>query len=232
VKLALLSDIHGNHYALKAVLNAVRHKNIDTLMIAGDFVGYYFWPVEVFKLLKSWHIVAVRGNHDRMLEDAANDQKYLLKMCKKYGTGLSIALDHLDEKMVEWLTHLPDSLEYKTKGGTILLCHGSPWDGDEYVYPDSESESLNRYASLDVKWVVQGHTHYPMYQRIDGVTLINPGSVGQPRNRQPGAQWALLDTDLQKVEYFCEQYNVIEVVKESKKRHPEIPYLANILERK
>jgi putative phosphoesterase len=231
MKIGLLGDIHGNYYALKAVLNSIKKKNIDTLLIVGDFVGYYFWPVEVFELLKDWNMVAICGNHDRMLKDAANEENYRLKVRKKYGSGLDIALDQLDEKRIEWLNNLPDSVEYEVDYGSILLCHGSPWDGDEYVYPDSESESLRRYANLDVKWVVQGHTHYPMHKEIGDVTIINPGSVGQPRNRQLGAQWALLDTRLNKVDFYCEQYDIKIVTKESRERHPEIPYLANILEK-
>jgi putative phosphoesterase len=231
MRLALLSDIHGNHHALSAVLNAVRQKNIGTILIAGDFIGYYFWPVEVFQLLKPWNVVAVRGNHERMLDKARNDRNFFRRIDEKYGSGLSVALEQLENKRIEWLTNLPDSLEYETEDGKILLCHGSPWDSDEYIYPDLEGESLDKYADLDAKWVVQGHTHYPMIRKFRDVTVINPGAVGQPRNRHPGAQWALLDTESRKIEHFCEQYDLNKVVMESKKRHPEIPYLANVLER-
>jgi putative phosphoesterase len=231
MRLALLSDIHGNHHALSAVLNVVRQKKIGTILIAGDFIGYYFWPVEVFQLLKPWNVVAVRGNHERMLDKARNDRNFFRRIDEKYGSGLSIALDQLDSKRIDWLTNLPDSLEYETENYKILLCHGSPWDRDEYIYSDSEDESLDKYASLDAKWVVQGHTHYPMIRKFGDVTVINPGSVGQPRNRHSGAQWALLDTESRKIEHFCEQYDLNKVVMESKKRHPEIPYLANVLER-
>ena len=55
MKVALLSDIHGNVFALQSVLNAVKKKGIDTLIVTGDFVGYYFWPAEVFALLKDWY---------------------------------------------------------------------------------------------------------------------------------------------------------------------------------
>jgi putative phosphoesterase len=231
LKFALLSDIHGNSFALKAVLDAVKKKKIKTLIITGDFVGYYFWPLEVFKILKGWHIIAVRGNHDKMLEVARKDKDFLVTVGNKYGSGLRRALDQLDKKTIDWLIGLPDLLKYKTKDGGILLCHGSPWGEDEYVYPDLDNQSLDRYISLDEKWVIQGHTHYPMYKEIANTIIINPGSVGQPRSNNIGAQWALLDTKLKKVEFFCEQYDVDKVVIESLKKHPELPYLANILKR-
>ena len=232
MKIAILSDIHGNVFALESVLNAVKKKDVDILMIAGDFIGYYFWPVKVFNLLKDYDPIVVRGNHDKMLKKAKEDTVYLEKICKKYGNGLKIALDQLGDERIEWLSNLPDLVEYETQDGKILICHGSPWDGDEYVYPDSDDESLNRYAQLNAKWIIQGHTHYSMHNKIGDITLINPGSVGQPRDRKPGAHWALLDTSLNEVNFFCEQYDIKKVVEESRRRHPEIPYLSNILEKR
>ena len=231
MKIGLLGDIHGNIYALTSVLNAVWQKNIDTIIITGDFIGYYFWPKEVFELLKQSNVVAVRGNHDKMLKTAKKDKVYLEKVSRKYGNGLKIALDQLDDESVEWLSNLPDLVEYETQDGKILVCHGSPWDGDEYVYPDLDNESLNRYSKLSAKWIIQGHTHYSMHCKIGNTSIINPGSVGQPRNKKPGAHWALLDTSLNTVDFFCERYNIKKVVEESRERHPEIPYLANVLER-
>ena len=99
MKFALLSDVHSNSFALQAVLNAVKKKNIDTLIMTGDFVGYYFWPAKVFELLKDWNVVAVRGNHDRMLEDVINDTSHRLNIHKKYGSGLEVAFQQLDSKV-------------------------------------------------------------------------------------------------------------------------------------
>jgi len=232
LKLGLLADIHGNHYALKAVLDSAKKKGIEKLLVTGDFIGYYFWPMEVLELLKDWDVVAIRGNHDRMLGDILNNNPLRLKLYKKYGSGLNIAFEKLDKKSIDWLLGLSDTAEYDTPEGKILLCHGSPWDPDEYVYPNSSNTSLERYKSLDVKWVIQGHTHYPMNLIIGNTSLINPGSVGQPRNSQPGAHWTSLNTVSGEVRHFCEKYEIALVEEESKKRHPELPYLSQILERK
>lgn len=231
MKVAILSDIHGNKAALEAVLKAANKKNFDVMMIAGDFIGYYFWPSEVFALLEDLDPIAISGNHDQMLRIAKEDAHFLSKMCDKYGSGLRVALESLDKKQVDWLFNLPESLEFKVPDGKILICHGSPWENDEYIYPDVSDKSLDRYKSLDANWVIQGHTHYPMYRKIFNSILINPGSVGQPRNGQPGAHWALLDTQSDKVDFYCEQYDYESVAKEALKRHPELPYLANILKR-
>jgi len=232
VRYALLADIHANSYALEAALKSVERKNIKTLLIAGDFIGYYFWPVETFKLLESWNVIAVSGNHDTMFKKEIQDNRLRDSINTKYGSGLNVAMDELSKKDIDWLINLPNSCEFKANNEKILICHGSPWDEDEYIYPDSKDKLLDRYANLEVKWVVQGHTHYPMLEKIGNVTVINPGSVGQPRNRQVGAQWAMLDTASNTVEHYCEKYDLNSVVSESKKRHPEIPYLADVLERR
>lgn len=233
MKYALLSDIHGNCYALSAVLDAISKEKIHTLIITGDFIGYYFWPKEVFELLKSWDIVAIRGNHDKMLMKAKEDDLFLKEATKKYGDGLKIALDQLDDQVSSWLLSLPDSRVFDLdQNKKIFLCHGSPWGCDEYIYPDSDGESLKRYANLNVDYVQQGHTHYSMIKNIENVTVINPGSVGQPRDRNLGANWAILDTNLDKVELICEAYDSRKVIKESQKINPDIPYLAEILSRK
>jgi putative phosphoesterase len=231
MKLALLADIHSNHFALSAVLDSVEQQKIDTLIIAGDFIGYYFWPLEVFKLLEDWDVVAVKGNHERMLEEARADESSLESVEAKYGTGLTVALDQLDAETIQSLIDLPDMLRYETPDGSLLLCHGSPWDGEQYVYPNSEGPSLDKYADMDAIWIVQGHTHYPMIRKFGDITVVNPGSVGQPRNRQKGAHWALLNTESREVVHFCELYDSSQVVMEAEKRHHNMPYLAGVLDR-
>ena len=110
-----------------------------------------------------------------------------------------------------------------------MLCHGAPWDNDRYVYPDAQPELLERCAVQKYDLVVLGHTHYPMHRQIGDTLVVNPGSVGQPRNRQPGAHWALFDTATRSVEFHREQYDVSELVQECQQRNPELSYLAEVL---
>lgn len=229
MKIALLGDIHGNHLALDAVLNSIASKGIQILVITGDFVGYYYWPKKVFELLANWNVVAVRGNHDRMLLTASDDPSFLEKVNRRYGSGLKIAVEQLDEKRIKWFADLPDSLRYPSPDGDIFLCHGSPWDKDEYIYPDAEKPSLSRYLGLKARWVIQGHTHYPMHLKYESLSIINPGSVGQARGNGVGAQWALLDTENAEVEFFSESYDPRKIIRESELRDSDQPYLANVL---
>lgn len=231
MKLALLSDIHGNHFALQAVLDSIKQNEVENLIVTGDFVGYYFWPREVLELFQPWNVIAIRGNHEEMFFKAVDDAEFLDSVNAKYGEGLQVALETLTDEQKDWLTGLPESLVIDLAAKKILLCHGSPWNPDEYIYPDAQDEVFDRCADTGYDWIIMGHTHYPMVRQTRNTTIINPGSVGQPRNRQPGAHWALLDTKSHEVNLFCEKYDLTPVIQACRKRHPDLPYLANVLER-
>lgn len=231
MRLGILGDIHGNLPALKAVLHAARLNNVERLLINGDFVGYYFWPSQVLDELTEWKLSAVRGNHEDMLIQSQNNSDCLLRVNKKYGTGIQIALETLSSNQLDWLKNLPHQLNLTFDDHSLLLCHGSPWSVDEYVYPNSSDETFARCAEGAHTWVVMGHTHYPFIRKTGNTTLINPGSVGQPRNKVPMAHWACLDTETQTVTLKTESYDATEVIQKARQLHPEIPYLANVLER-
>lgn len=232
MKLALLGDIHGNADALRAVLGAAASYGVDELLITGDLVGYYFAPREVLELLQPWRRHVVRGNHEDMLNVARSDPGFLAQVDARYGSGLRAAIEQLNEEQLDELCSLPHPLQLEIDGCRILLCHGAPWDNDRYVYPDAQAELLDQCAVQEFDLVVLGHTHYPMQRRIGNTLVVNPGAVGQPRNRQPGAHWALFDTDTRHLEFHCEQYDASDLVQKCRQRHPELPYLAEVLTRK
>jgi putative phosphoesterase len=231
MRIGLLGDIHGNSFALAAVLGAARVSRVEKLLITGDFVGYYFWPREVMDMLADWDLAAVRGNHEDMLVDAIDGESAIEKITAKYGSGLSMSLKALRPAQLDWLCHLPHPQSFEFDGRHLLLCHGSPWDLNQYVYPDAKADLLKRCAGSEYDWVVMGHTHYPMVQQVGNTVLVNPGSVGQPRNGVPAAHWALLDTSNRRLEFRVEPYDREPLIRECRLRHPELPYLAEILER-
>jgi len=229
MKLGLLGDIHGNSYALRAVLSAAGARGVEKLLVTGDLVGYYFYPAEVLAALAEWEVFVVRGNHEDMLAKARTDSAFLSRVEAKYGSGLRCAMEQLQESELDELCGLPCSLDLKIDGCKILLCHGSPWNPDQYIYPNSEPALMERCVEKKDDVVVLGHTHYPMLQEIGKTLVVNPGSVGQPRNRNPGAQWALFNTVNRKMEFFNEAYDPAPLVEESLRRHPKLPYMADVL---
>ena len=229
MKLALLGDVHGNHFALEAVLAAARKYGVEQLLITGDLVGYYFWPGEVLELLAPWSSVVVRGNHEDMLVAARSDPAFLSRVDARYGTGLRCAIEQLDAQQLDQLCALPHPLELDIDNCRILLCHGAPWDNDQYVYPDAQPAMLDRCAVQEFDLVVLGHTHYPMRHQIGKTLVVNSGSVGQPRNRKPGAHWAIFDTGDRSLQFHQEAYDSSVLVRECQQRQPELPYLADVL---
>lgn len=227
----LLADIHGNALALDAVLEAADRAGVERLLVAGDLVGYYFAPSRVLDLLGPWTMQAVKGNHEEMLASVRADRVLLAKLEERYGSGLRAALEQLNVAQLDELTNLPRTSEMRLERCSILICHGAPWDTNAYLYPDTPAEILERCAVPTLDVVVMGHTHYPMLRVVGETVLVNPGSVGQPRNRCPGAWWALLDTDTKEVSFHCEAYDVHAVIAESRWRHPQLAHLSDVLQR-
>jgi len=231
MKLGLLGDIHGNAEALRVVLDAASCANVQKLLITGDLIGYYFSPLQVVQMLDEWDTFIVRGNHEEMLRLAHKDPSYLMSVDARYGSGLRLAIEQLGPEQIVRLCELEHPLNIEFDGIKILLSHGSPWDLDQYIYPNADDALIAKCANSECDLVVMGHTHYPMQIMIGGTCLVNPGSVGQPRNRDPGAHWAIFDTETRSIEFRCESYDATDLIRECKQRHPNLPYLANVLER-
>lgn len=231
MKIGLLGDIHGNIDALRAVLQAAKQAEVRRLLLTGDLVGYYFSPLSVINELSSWKCDAVRGNHEEMLSKSRYDNNFLENVNRRYGSGLKVAINQLSTSQQDELCQLPERKEIEINGTRILLCHGSPWNSNEYVYPTANYKSLKRFQTENFDIVVMGHTHYPMIKKIGKTVLVNPGSVGQPRSYKPGAEWALLDSFDQSVVLRREAYDTSKLIQECLTRHPELPYLSNVLMR-
>ena len=231
MRLGLLGDIHGNAAALSAVLEQARISGVDALCLTGDFVGYYHEPKQVLEMTSPWKFWAVRGNHEDMLFEAKTDSQKAAIFRKKYGSGIDRAIGELDDSQLSFLEQLPETLEIGFDQVSVLLAHGAPWSTDAYLYPDADDALWNRVAECAADYIILGHTHYQMTRRVDGKLIINPGSVGQPRDRVPGAAWTILDTDSGNIEHRRESYDIAALTERTKKLEPDLPYLWNVLTR-
>ncbi len=234
MKIAVLGDIHGNSLALQAVLADVRAQNISKLLITGDLVGYYYHPAEVLAALADLNYEMVQGNHDGMLGDyAVWDDRMKTDYKNKYGSALELAVGQLNDKHINMLKGLPWRREITIEGRNLLLCHGSPRERDEYIYPDAPESVFDRLVNKgQYDLVIMGHTHYQMRQKHNDVLFLNPGSVGQPRDGRPGASWAIIDPTGLEVEFRLTPYDLSAVAVEARRNDPELPYLAEVLARR
>jgi predicted phosphodiesterase len=180
-------------------------------------------------LLDQWPWQGIRGNHEAMLErhlDGVDREA----IHRRYGSGIAIAAQMPDAARGR-LLGLPPRMELEIDGRRVLLCHGSAWDPDHYVYPDAPEEEIRRMASGGEDLVVFGHSHYPALWRVGGTVIVNPGSVGQPRDRKPGACWAMWDTRSMDVVLRRTAFDTAPVAARARQFDPHLPYLADVLTR-
>lgn len=231
MKIAILSDIHGNHYALEQVLIDAKKLNIEKILILGDIVGYYYYPDRVLSLLINWDYDIIRGNHEILLEKVLNGDIKISNLTKKYGLGHKLALDNLTKKQLEYLINSPDKKKLIFDGVKVLICHGSNWDPNYYLYPNTEKEILDRTGEVKTDFVFVGHSHHPFVHENKTNTLINVGSVGQSRKKGGVANWVILDTSDKSFEIKETKYDTSPLISDIKKLDPKNEYLIKVLRR-
>ena len=196
MRAAVLSDIHANPFALQAVLEDCERQGVSHYLILGDLVGYYYWPRKVLDLLNGVEPkTVIQGNHERLLAVAIQEPAARDEIEKELGRGIETCFEQLEETEINWLISLPERQEIALGGRQLLLCHGAPFDRDAYVYPTAALDVLQACCVPEVDFVLQGHTHYPLSFANEGVHLINPGSVGQPRDIGGAAAYGILNLE-------------------------------------
>jgi len=221
VRYLILTDIHGNSEALEAVLGAVDGRSLDEVLLLGDLVGYGGGPNEVVDTVRRLELPTrvIRGNHDKVvaeIEDGAGFNRVALAAVR-WTTSV------LTEDNLSYVRSLPVGPSEVRPG--LSICHGSPLDEDEYLL--STDQAQRAFARHPASLTFFGHTHIPslFHGSSDGAEvrilehgdppidilpgtqyLINPGSVGQPRDRDPRAAYMIYDTEAARVESFRLEY--------------------------
>ena len=186
MKIGLLSDIHANLPALEAVLAEL--EGVECLACAGDLVGYYDHPNEVCALLRARARWVVAGNHDAYVAQHQHPGP------GRHGDyGLDRTRAALTAEHRQWLASLPEELSFQAGRFEVRLRHTGPRGGPTYLYADSPALAALYLDAHEV--LVLGHTHCPMRVQCGEGWIINPGSVGQPRDGREGASYAIFDSD-------------------------------------
>jgi len=185
MKIAIIADIHSNFDYFSTILKDIQKHNVDKIFCAGDFVGYYNKPNEVIEEVKRTGIVCVKGNHDKFLlgelsYPLAKDFIYQIKKQRKLIT----------EENIEFIRRLPDSISCELIGKKIYMTHSFPNDSEKYLYT---VEEFTKKDLIDINYYFYGHTHIPNIIYRYGTCLINPGSVGQPRDYSAQPSFVIVD---------------------------------------
>jgi putative phosphoesterase len=184
MRLGIISDVHANRVALEAVLDDM--PPVDDLVCVGDIVGYNPWPAECVEIVRERCARVVEGNHDR---NVTTPSRYSAN--RMAHAGLELASQRLSAEAKAWLRSLPRSVDLAD--GRLLMVHDHPEHVDRYVRP-AQFPDVRPYLD-EYEGCLLGHTHVQGEATVDGRLICNPGSVGQPRDGDPRAAYALLDLD-------------------------------------
>ena len=216
-KYAILSDIHGNLFALEEVCNDLINQNIDSIILLGDLIDYGMQSNEVIDFIKenfsSKIICNIWGNHENAILTKDFNHFSSSRGVESAKFTDSILTDDSKDYLNNELIH-EGRFEFELDDKKVLAIHGSL---NDYYWKAIFPDNLNGdYIDYDI--VLSGHSHYPhVFQKFydfdnpdfrnkKSVLFINPGSVGQPRNHNPNAQYAILDTDSMSVELRYIEY--------------------------
>jgi predicted phosphodiesterase len=223
----ILSDIHSNCEALTAVMTHVRRKRWDKAIVLGDVVGYGANPNQAIDLVRKLRpLVAIRGNHDKVCSGIEDGQMF-------NRVALHAALwtrDHLTPSNLRWLSSLPEGPA--VVDGAFAVAHGTPIDEDAYIF--GEIEALNVFRQTTFPLCFFGHSHFPVifglstdaiqtvltngssfrFRLEPGLRyLVNPGSIGQPRDGNPLASFGMFDTVTRTVTVYRVPYPIVRTQK-------------------
>jgi diadenosine tetraphosphatase ApaH/serine/threonine PP2A family protein phosphatase len=231
MRFAVISDIHGNLHALEAVLGDVARESVDELWCLGDVVGYGPRPNECCDLVRERTAISLCGNHDLAVLGALDVAEFSgdAAAAARWTTGV------LGPEQRNWLS----SLQPLARRRDAQLFHASPRD-PVWEYVLSEPAALAGLRATDAPLVLVGHSHVALAlawdgERIEGGLapsettvdlagarwLVNPGSVGQPRDGDPRAAWLLVDDEARRATFRRVVYDVERTQEEIRKR--ELP---------
>lgn len=198
---AIISDIHSNLVALDAVLEDIETLGAELILCAGDIVGYYPYPNETIDRFKEKDIVSILGNHDRAVIHFNT-----VGMNRLAAEAARWTSENISAENVDYLKALRSRMKTKIDGRTIAMYHGSPRDDDEYLYEIDTGPELVEMCGCQI--MVTGHTHIPFIRKFSDGMLINPGAIGQPRDGDRRASFAILDTEHADVTICRKSYDI------------------------
>ena len=200
MKIAVISDIHGNMEALNSVLEDIKINNCDKIFCLGDYAMAGPEPVETIeRFLELRHqldITMIQGNTDWMI---ANYTEEVYNAIKEAAPVMAEALKNdfeiIPDTQREFLKNLPEKLQVEENGVKILLVHGSPRKNNENILPDTPLKEVEKIVQgVDADVVLCGHTHMPCgFRTSNKITVVNAGSVGRPFTNEPKSCYLLLN---------------------------------------
>lgn len=201
MKIAVLSDIHGNLLALEAVLEDIQKKGCEKILFLGDYALAGPEPGDTvnFCISLSEHdnVEMIQGNTDKMIADFSEDiYNNVAQGAPVMANALREEAKTLSNNQIEFLRNLPTQKELTVDGVKILMVHGSPRRNNEDILPNTPLEEVEEMLKgTDADLILCGHTHLPCgFQTTTKQTVVNDGSVGRPFTQNPESCYAIIST--------------------------------------
>lgn len=196
MKFAVLSDIHGNMFALRAVLSDIAKYNVDRILCLGDLAMAGPEPNKTIDFVRTQDWTVIQGNTDEMIANFNEDLfEKLHNDAPIMANALRQDVNEITEENVSYLKNLPINKCIEVDGVKILLTHGSPRKNNENIFPNMDIKIIEDiFQDVDADLVFCGHTHMPCgYQTNSKITVVNDGSVGRPFTEIPNACYVLAE---------------------------------------
>ncbi|NOX53695.1 MAG: metallophosphoesterase family protein [Planctomycetes bacterium] len=221
MRILLLADIHANWPALSAI-----DEDFDVCIFLGDLVDYATDPSPCVEWVRRHSTLGVRGNHDHAFAQRVPVKK-LFGLSVLASATRSIHLHQLDRAQTKFLSRLPVTRRCQIDGRRFCLVHATPRDPlDEYLGPD-QAAWATRLQGIDVDFVCVGHSHQQFVLQVGRTTVVNPGSVGQPRDGDPRCAYAVIENG--RVELRRKEYDIDATIRQM--RHSGLePQLVELAE--
>lgn len=197
MNLAVISDVHGNLDALKAVFEDMEKRNIDSVISLGDLVGYGPSPNGVVEFIRNKKVLNIVGNYDSAV--IYDDFKYI-RHNEINEFFVPWTRKELKEENINYLKSLPDNIELKIKNKKLVFVHGSTRSINEYLKENSH-EAKDTMKEFDGDILFCGHTHIPYKKEYDEKILINVGSVGKSKMGTPECSYVIVNFLQDKVSF-------------------------------
>lgn len=218
MKLAFISDIHGNSVALEAVLEDIRKKQVDRIYVLGDLCYRGPDPKRSLELVRSLHAEVIKGNADEWVIRGLNQGEVPDQVIEMMRMEREWTAAQLDERDIEYLQSLPTELKLNIESISIHAFHATPDSLFEVVSPGAGDEVLKSklMSASDADLFIYAHIHKPFIRYMDGKILMNIGSVGLPFDGMPKASYALVEIEHGQIHTSIERvpYRIEDVIRQ------------------
>lgn len=208
MKVAVISDIHGNMPALEATLEDIAHQDVDQIVCAGDIPNPFLRSLEAWRRLKALGIPLLRGNHEDYITSYFSGDRPEVRESIQF-LPIQLVARHLGPKIAEEFSALPfDYLLPGPGGDDLYVCHASPQHNARSYIQGVDAEMAKHFVPIRARTIVAGHIHSQWTGQWQDKTLVVGGSVGLPHHGKPEAEYVLLThtrgawrTDLRTIPY-------------------------------